>query len=319
VSGWQDALEAQSELFHYWRSDSGRAFARGFKADTERKHPGEHEFLLGTHPLADAEASKMLFADPIYVSGEMMTMAEAAVEMFKPEPLYETDLLTNHGFVLLPRPFLTLDIHGKVTAWRAFSWMPAQARNAETQEVTERMGIHLSTYTWKGDLHLDDYGQKWLEDEAGMVIDDWSLLHVTPWWFDVACPNDEVIVDGKTISTGDSWWKHTQVLFRLMMQHVAIREKRQPPRATRRRLERQAPDFKDRYIVVVKLRRPKSKAEGESREVEWQHRWLVGGHWRNQWFPSLNRHRQIWINPYVKGPEDKPLVVRKARAFELVR
>lgn len=45
-------------------------------------------------------------------------------------------------------------------------------------------------------------------------------------------------------------------------------------------------------------------------EVEWSHRWLVRGHWRQQWYASEGVHRAIYINPHIKGPEDKPLIVR---------
>jgi hypothetical protein len=69
---------------------------------------------------------------------------------------------------------------------------------------------------------------------------------------------------------------------------------------------------------VIRLRRPKAKPEGE-RTVDWSHRWLVRGFWRNQWFPSLGIHRQLWISDYIKGPEDKPLRIKPTRAFELVR
>jgi hypothetical protein len=36
-------------------------------------------------------------------------------------------------------------------------------------------------------------------------------------------------------------------------------------------------------------------------------RWTVGPHNRNQWYPSTQEHKMIWISPYLKGPEDKPL------------
>jgi hypothetical protein len=35
--------------------------------------------------------------------------------------------------------------------------------------------------------------------------------------------------------------------------------------------------------------------------------WLVRGHIRNQWYPSKEKHELIWVDPYVKGPEDAPL------------
>jgi hypothetical protein len=44
--------------------------------------------------------------------------------------------------------------------------------------------------------------------------------------------------------------------------------------------------------------------------VDWSHRWVVSGHWRHQYLPSCGTHRQQWIASHVKGPDDKPLVVR---------
>ena len=40
---------------------------------------------------------------------------------------------------------------------------------------------------------------------------------------------------------------------------------------------------------------------------EYRHRWMRG-HWRNQYYPSRNDHRPIWIDPHFAGPEDKPLL-----------
>ena len=72
-------------------------------------------------------------------------------------------------------------------------------------------------------------------------------------------------------------------------------------------------------VVVFTLRRAKSpQYEGDEREVQWSHRWVVQGHWRNQWYGSEKVHRQIWIAPFIKGPDDKPIVFKR-RAFELVR
>ena len=39
----------------------------------------------------------------------------------------------------------------------------------------------------------------------------------------------------------------------------------------------------------------------------YRHRWLVLGHFRNQWYRSEQTHKVIWIAPYVKGPDDAPL------------
>jgi len=64
----------------------------------------------------------------------------------------------------------------------------------------------------------------------------------------------------------------------------------------------------DAYLKVVTLRRKhlEPQHETEHRPVDWSCRWLVHHHWRNQWYPSEQIHRQIFIDPYTKGPEDKP-------------
>ena len=67
------------------------------------------------------------------------------------------------------------------------------------------------------------------------------------------------------------------------------------------------------YVTVMQYRRTDTVGEfvGES-SVEWSHRWIVRGHWR--WQPFKNDAgkddvKRIWIAPFMKGPEDKPLVL----------
>lgn len=66
-------------------------------------------------------------------------------------------------------------------------------------------------------------------------------------------------------------------------------------------------------VVIVRLRRKSldETSDGEPvGDVPWSHRWLVSGHWRNQWLPSRMAHRLQWIAGHVKGPQHKPLVVK---------
>lgn len=83
-----------------------------------------------------------------------------------------------------------------------------------------------------------------------------------------------------------------------------------PERYVRRRLAREGSGLADREVKYVSLRRVEYKRGEGEREVDWSCRWLVDGHWRNQWHPSKKMHRQRFILPYVKGPEDKPLVLK---------
>lgn len=64
-------------------------------------------------------------------------------------------------------------------------------------------------------------------------------------------------------------------------------------------------------IGVILLRRAsyqfESKRKGEGEPVEWSCQWWVSGHWRRQWYPSSQKHKPVWIAPYIKGPPDRPL------------
>ncbi len=69
-------------------------------------------------------------------------------------------------------------------------------------------------------------------------------------------------------------------------------------------------------VNVVHLRRrvPAFDREGDrDRSIDWSHRWVVRGHWRNQWHPNSKRYAPVWVMPHVKGPEDKPLIVKQTQ------
>lgn len=53
------------------------------------------------------------------------------------------------------------------------------------------------------------------------------------------------------------------------------------------------------------FREPAGTALAES-SAAYRHRWVVRGHHRAQWYPSLSAHKVIWIAPHIKGPEDAP-------------
>ena len=75
----------------------------------------------------------------------------------------------------------------------------------------------------------------------------------------------------------------------------------------------------DLSVRLITLRRPEShgsEPSDESEAREWSHRWLVSGHFRNQWYPSRNDHSLIWVPAYVKGPDDKPF---KPRGYKVAR
>lgn len=95
---------------------------------------------------------------------------------------------------------------------------------------------------------------------------------------------------------------------------IASRVVHEGARATRRRMERAGLPREASQVQVVTLRRlhHSAPAEGEPQGREYSHRWLVQGHWRWQpCGPGRTQRRLTFVRPHVKGPDDKPLVVRE--------
>lgn len=61
-------------------------------------------------------------------------------------------------------------------------------------------------------------------------------------------------------------------------------------------------------VKVVKLRRSAGHRRPGEDSRSYTKRWLVSGHMRNQWYEKQQRHRLIYIEPYVKGPDGAPLM-----------
>ncbi|ONI71127.1 hypothetical protein ALI144C_52335 [Actinosynnema sp. ALI-1.44] len=99
----------------------------------------------------------------------------------------------------------------------------------------------------------------------------------------------------------------------LMGQTLVRSEPMTAPRAARRRIERLDPAL-DPTVCYIDLRRARTEPSDRPDDDfgkgtrEYRHRWIVRGHWRNQYYPSRNDHRPIRIDPHLAGPEDKPLL-----------
>ena len=135
-----------------------------------------------------------------------------------------------------------------------------------------------------------------------------------------------LIADGDTPVAGTQIIRYVHALWLLMNQTVARVEPDHVERPARRRAERRKLPPK---VSVIKLRREQGseRQRGES-DIEWAHRWVVKGHWR--WQAVSEHHHlaqeiepgkfraRIWINPFVKGPADKP-IVQSQKIYSLER
>lgn len=95
----------------------------------------------------------------------------------------------------------------------------------------------------------------------------------------------------------------------LLRQRILTTTIQRPSAIEGRRLQND--DIPASSVQVIQLRATASTpSNGRESPMEWAHRWIVRGHWRDQWYASQQEHRVIWVPSYVKGPEDKPLIIR---------
>lgn len=97
----------------------------------------------------------------------------------------------------------------------------------------------------------------------------------------------------------------------LLMEQPKISDRTivRPDRPVRRALARAGmPDPDVTLIDLRHLRVPQDAETGTGEGRTYRHRWVVSGHWRNAWRPSVGEHRKTWIEAYVKGPDGAPML-----------
>lgn len=109
------------------------------------------------------------------------------------------------------------------------------------------------------------------------------------------------------------WDRRVKTLWTLLGQRqVAEEGDLRPPRSAVRRAERAGVRPSVRVIRLPQV----ARTSGGSSTVQWQHRWVVSGHWRQQpWGLARRSIRAVWIAPHLKGPSDKPLLAQAHRLF----
>lgn len=337
---YDDAVYAHTSYLKMLQRD-GDKLARAWLTDRHNKYgkgASTPSAVAWQHAYLDA-----VNADILWMTTEMMDLTQVAMESFDPaEPMRPEDVFVPNGFMVLPHPFMGEDQHGKRTAWRAIGWqfldpmgsiVPEDLLDADGRVINlppgelaisatqskERVyvnrlyegyeaypGVRFMLLAYSDDE--DDFYDPELVDLALQQGWDMGVVHAT------AMPLELVHIEGETTGEGDlkaAWLRFWRVAQKLMSERIVVSERRQPGRQARKDASRfQLPPP---VLRVVELRRPHEREEnGHEREPgRWTHRWIVRGHWRNQWYRSENRHRQIWIHAYEKGPDDLDLIVKR--------
>lgn len=93
---------------------------------------------------------------------------------------------------------------------------------------------------------------------------------------------------------------------------LTLSENIPPRRAARHRAARAGRPVDQIRVIDARRSHHLTPPQSAGEAPAWTHRWIVGGHWRQQPYgPGRVQRRPTWIAPHVKGPDDKPLVVKE--------
>lgn len=346
-------MDHQTAVAEFWDSAKGKDYGRYYHRSLLEDYGEAGVMMTGINPDSLAIMCQMLTggSEPMYVDHDVINLLEHALPSFKPEVLHREDIVVPWGFGYLGKTLLMPSSVGTSMApMRAISWAPYMQRWIDPNTATEDQLQAIITQL--GEVAEGQrFGQTKLVDSPenadGILVAEYvniddiddmkakssfttiartklALVHYTRIPFDKTFDQQVSDADAergeeyleKVLEMSHYFNSVIQVFFRLMQQRIVVRYPEYAPRASWRRSQRAG--LNHRNVLVVRLRRPSNPPQAEGGTVDWSHRWIVGGHWRNQWYPSEKVHRQIWISDYEKGPEDKPLVI-KERAFNFNR
>lgn len=236
------------------------------------------------------EVERLRSADLFYISEPMAALAKASSKSLPPYTLEPEDVPTRAGFAFIaPGAF---QVVSTVEPIAAICWGQVEG------------GIFVTLYA-DTDLVLQTLLGR------GKCTSEQARVHrglvgaLSPMAFEGVIPyyKSERDVEGVT---EEPLLRTLRAAWLLMQQPLAQLEDVRADRHARKRLMRAG--HEPGTVRVIRLRRPSSPSAGSGTDREYHHQWIVRGHWRQQWYPSREVHRPVWIAPHVKGPEGAPLL-----------
>lgn len=320
-SRWEDALDVlvhlhdeirARRLLVYWDGRGGTTLA-----DLEREAREDDDGVDMSDALQRLGRSVVLDlldgigrAEPVYVSPDVCDAWREVAGEFEPEPIADDEVFSRRALVVFPRA-----VRFGNGGWpvRALLW--DRFDDSTDRPLPDWLVVGFSL---GGDLaaraklppnHPATGSSRWVmscqfQIPVGYTVDGYRR-HLQEVASDARAKGHELDL---TWDETDSW-RELQSFWRMAASFVKSRER--PDRATRRAAKRARLDID--AVTVIRLRRLVHRDPDAHRDVDWQCRWIVRGHWRR-----LADGRQTYVHPYVKGPEGLPLRVTE-RVWEFVR
>jgi hypothetical protein len=334
-------LDYRADLIDRLGSQQYVAYLGNFLASLGRTDPDKRtrQAWVESAPAFAKNMALGLRASEVYhVQAEMMSVLKAAAsELDGLDYLVHDRLLSEQGFLVFDHPWLTKEVTGKTVSYSALQW----SHTSFEGEAGSTPGIWVFYYTDIDDPN-DEVSQTLFEGKSREEIWDLGRYHMSHCQFlayeqrvgpaEIMTPDDYRTLFGyrqdEVVAKTPNDARLMVALFRLLGQ-VLVEVKDAPIERAASRRARKA-NLPAR-VQTVKLRRKEirylNEGDHESGHIDWQHSWIVRGHWA--WRKCGSEHvlaepyekgyrARIYVAPYLKGPEGKPLVITE-KVFDLAQ
>lgn len=250
--------------------------------------------------MAGFEVQRLTRAELFHVTEDMTDLVKVAAESLPDFTLLPQDLPAPYGLVYFGAPVHVIKYEQGPLPVVAISW--GLSKNGPFRNG----GVWITVYTDGGALvdHQVRSGQVSRENESALRLTTPALVLDN----EGQIPFSELPIsdDPRRGNTNAFLAKAIRSTWLLMSQTVASVAKAELSRAQRKQALRAHEEPPE--VRVVSLRKRKAEhGEGDGSR-EYHHRWIVRGHWRQQWVPTISQHRPTWIAPHLKGPDGAPLL-----------
>lgn len=309
-----------------------RAELATWLADTS-EHGGPETWARHLHPDVAAQerrdaaqvSTSLRAAQLFYVGTDMAQLAEAAGAALPAYRLHPEDLPAPHGLLVWEKP-ITETVHGgelTAAAITAVTWAVrgnnVYVRTWATRETwlelmaegDPKIGMEPLSHAEVRDLRLQNP-----QPIVCQAVTRLPFGKVPGWVPGIAAEAGEnrltMIEDKARASARVEAVERALVVTWLLMGQTLVREEHvHAPKSAVKRIGRLDPNLLT-SVRYVQLRHrsllPEQTGSVEGAGRAYQNRWIVSGHWRNQWYPSRQDHRPIWIDSHFKGPDGAPIL-----------
>ena len=236
-----------------------------------------------------------------FVGAAMCDLLVGAAPALPSLPLTDAVLPDDEGLVVFEAPLAGVDADGSdhAVSVGAYMWGRARWRDQGTLATRVRNALGISVYGPGPDALAP------LMPLGGLV-----------WPFGEGC--DSTYFGGTQRDQSMSEDRRRLLALWLLSSQpgLTLNVQRHTPQRTSKSKRKRIAAGKvplDPPVRVVQLRRqPHPDRDAPTRPAggrTYRHRWTVSGHWRNQAFgPAHSLRRPVYINPYLKGRDDAPLI-----------